>query len=380
MGFRFIHTADWQIGKVFRFVDDAKIGALQLERLEAISRIGEIAEDQQVRHVLVAGDVWDHAAPAVLSRNQVIERMRAHGSVQWHLLPGNHDPHQPNGLWDQIRHRGLPENVHAHTESTISIIEPDLAALLPAPLQHRRALADPTAWMDGAATDNGLLRIGLAHGSVHGFDTNEEQRANPIDPRRPERARLDYLALGDWHGALRVNERCWYSGTPETDSFQTRGEGTALLVEIDGPHQAPQVTTLSTGRFRWVSLNEEYVENGDDIDQLEGKLRHLGGDLNRTLVDLGVKGTLSLANMQYFEERIVEGAAAALYHVRVDREQLYPEPTDEDLDQIDPGGIVRAAADKLRRRAGDGGNEAELAREALHRLYLEHQRLESGPG
>ena len=247
MGFRFIHTADWQIGKVFRFVDDAAMGALQLARLEAITRIGEIAEDQQVRHVLVAGDVWDHAAPAVLSRNQVIERMRAHGSVQWHLLPGNHDPHQPNGLWDQLRQRGLPENVHAHTEPTISIIEPALAALLPAPLQHRRTLADPTAWMDQAETDNGLIRIGLAHGAVHGFDTDEEQRANPIDPQRPEHARLDYLALGDWHGALRINDRCWYSGTSETDSFQTRGEGTALLVEIDGRHQAPQVTTLSMG-------------------------------------------------------------------------------------------------------------------------------------
>lgn len=103
-----------------------------------------------------------------------------------------------------------------------------------------------------------------------------------------------------------------------------------------------------------MSLNKEYVESGDDIDQLEVKLRHLGGDLNRTLVDLGVNGALSLANVQYFEERIVEGAAAALYHVRIDREQLYPEPTDEDLDQIDPGGIVRAAADKLRRVAEDG--------------------------
>ena len=377
MAFRFIHTADWQIGKVFRFVDGAEMGGLQLARLEAITLIGKLADEHHVRHVLVAGDVYDHATPSTHARNQVVERMRAHTSVQWHLLPGNHDPYQPNGLWDQLRRRGLPDNIHAHTESSGTIIEQDAAVLLPAPLQHRRTLNDPTAWMDNQPSEAGLIRIGLAHGAVFGFDTNEEQRANPIDPTRPQLARLDYLALGDWHGELQVNERCWYSGTPETDSFQTRGRGTALLVEIDGPNELPQVTPLSTGQYRWESLNER-VEDLEDVSLLEDKLRNLSGDLNHTLVDLRLSGALSLADLLHFEERIVEGAAAALYHLRIDREQLFPEPTDDDLDSIDPGGIVRAAADRLRATTEAGGSDADLARAALHRLYIEHKKLESG--
>ncbi len=376
--FRFIHTADWQIGKVFRFIDDAAMGGLQLARLEAITRIGELALEHHVRHVLVAGDVYDHATPSSRSRNQVIERMRAHPSVQWHLLPGNHDRYQPNGLWDQLCKRGLPDNIHAHTEPTVTIIEQDAAVLFPAPLQHRRSLDDPTAWMNNQVSEAGLIRIGLAHGAVYGFDTNEEQRANPIDPARPQLARLDYLALGDWHGELQVNERCWYSGTPETDSFQTRGRGAALLVEIDGPNELPVITPLSTGQYRWESL-DEHVASLEDIDLLEHKLRSPDGDPNRTLMNLGVSGTLSLAGMQYFEEQIVEGAAAALYHLRIDREQLFPEPTDDDLDSIDPGGIVRAAADNLRATAEAGGSDADLARAALHRLYVEHKKLDSGP-
>ena len=78
MPFRFIHTADWQIGKVFRFVDDAAMGGLQLARLEAITRIGNLASEYNVRHVLVAGDVYDHGTPSTHSRNQVVERMRVH--------------------------------------------------------------------------------------------------------------------------------------------------------------------------------------------------------------------------------------------------------------------------------------------------------------
>ena len=377
MAFRFIHTADWQIGKVFRYVDVAEMGGLQLARLEAITSIGNLTDEHNVRHVMVAGDVYDHATPSLRTRNQVVERMKAHTSVQWHLLPGNHDPYQPNGLWDQLRARELPDNIHAHTEPEATIIEQDAAVLFPAPLQHRRTLNDPTAWMDNQETKAGLIRIGLAHGAVHGYDANKDQRANPIDSARPQFAQLDYLALGDWHGELKVNERCWYSGTPETDSFQTRGRGTVLLVEIDGPGELPTVTVLSTGQYRWESLNER-VENLADVDLLENKLRSLDGDFNRTLVDLRVSGSLSLADLLHFEERIVEGTAAAFCHLRIDREQLFPEPTDDDLDSIDPGGIVRAAADRLRAIVEAGGSDADLAREAIRRLYIEHKKLESG--
>ena len=161
------------------------MGGLQLARLDAITRIGNLAGEHDVSHILVAGDVYDHATPSPHTRNRVVERMRAYTSIQWHMLPGNHDSYQPNGLWDQLRRRGLPGNIHAHTESAATIIEQDAAVLLPAPLQHRRTLNDPTDWMDDHVSEAGLIRIGLAHGAVYGFDSNEEQRANPIDPTRP---------------------------------------------------------------------------------------------------------------------------------------------------------------------------------------------------
>ena len=43
MTVKFIHTSDWQIGKVFRFVDGATMGLLQEARLRAISGLGELA-------------------------------------------------------------------------------------------------------------------------------------------------------------------------------------------------------------------------------------------------------------------------------------------------------------------------------------------------
>jgi DNA repair exonuclease SbcCD nuclease subunit len=378
MTIRLIHSSDWQIGKVFRFLDNANMGLLQEARLRAITRLGELAAAHDARHILVAGDVYDMEALSPRSINQPIERMRAFPAVHWHLLPGNHDPHRPNGLWDQLLHRGMPDNVHVHVTPKPAILEDDGAVLLPAPLQHRRTLGDPTAYMDGAAVPNGLIRMGLAHGTITGFGSDDRDVPNYIAPDRPDKARLSYLALGDWHGQKKINDRCWYSGTPESDAFEVIDGGQALLVEIQGPGATPTITPLSTGHYTWISLSQQ-INSHKDIDFLADKLRGAADDLNRVLVHLTVEGALSLQDRRYFEERIAEGVSAALCFLRVDNSRLFPRPTPEDLDQIDRGGFVRAAAEELRRLAQEG-NEADrsIAAEALQRLYIEHMKLQAG--
>lgn len=380
MSIKLIHTSDWQIGKVFRFVDQATMGLLQEARLRAIATLGELAVEHGARHVLVAGDVYDMEALTPRSLNQPLERMRAFPDVHWHLLPGNHDPHRPNGLWDQLLGRGVPDNVHIYVTPEPAVLEGGAAALLPAPLYHRRTLDDPTAWMDAADVPDNLVRIGLAHGSVTGFGSEGSDVMNYIAPDRPKRAGLSYLALGDWHGQKQIGERCWYSGTPETDAFDVIGGGRALLVEVAGVDAPPSVTPIETGHYTWTSLAER-LNGRDDVDFLAGKLRGLADELDRVLVHLAVEGALSLADRQYFEEQVVEGVSAALRYLRVDDRNLFPQPSDEDLDRIDRGGFVRQAAEALKRQSEEGGDaERELAAEALQRLYIEHMKLQAGHG
>ena len=374
MKVRIIHTSDWQIGKVFRFVDDVTMGLLQDARLKTITRLGELAVEHDVRHILVAGDVYDMEALSPRSVNQPFERMRNFSQVRWHLLPGNHDPHRPNGLWDRILQRDTPDNIQIHTSPKPVIFEEESLALLPAPLQHRQTLDDPTSFMDDLELPDGLVRIGMAHGTVRGFGSGDSKVPNYIVPDRPERAALSYLALGDWHGQRKINDRCWYSGTPETDAFSVVDGGRALLVEIEDADSVPKVTPLDTGYYEWISLSEQ-INGRQDIDFLERKLRETDDDLDRVLMDLKVEGALSLEDLEYFEEKIVVGAAAAFRFLRVDDSRLFPDPTDQDLDQIDQRGFVRTAAEKLRREAAEGDGTAAAA---LQRLYVEYKKLEAG--
>ncbi len=378
MALRLIHTSDWQIGKVFRFVDNATMGLLQEARLGAIARLGELAGEHAARHILVAGDVYDMEALSPRSVNQPLERMRSFADVHWHLLPGNHDPHRPNGLWDQLQRKGLPDNVHIHIAAEPAIFEGDSFALLPAPLHRRRTLGDPTTYMDDVDLPDGLVRIGLAHGTVTGFGSDDRDVPNYIAPDRPARAALSYLALGDWHGQKKVNDRCWYSGTPETDAFDVIDGGQALLVEIEGPGAAPVVTPVPTGHYAWIMLSEQ-INSRVDIDYLVKKLRGAADDLGCVLIHLAVEGTLSLGHRQYFDEQIVDGVSAAFCAMRVDDRRVFPQPTPDDLDRIDRGGFVRTAAEELNRLAEEGDDaERGIAAEALQRLYVEHMKLDAG--
>ena len=382
MAVKFLHSADWQIGKVFKFVDTETMGVLQEARLNAINKLGKIAVDQELGFVVVAGDVYDAENLSARSENQALERMRKFSKVQWFLLPGNHDPHRPNGLWDRLRKRGLPDNVKVCDHAQPVKIESDNVAILPAPLHYKATLRDPTEYMDEVDLDERYIRIGLAHGSTTNFSSGESR--NYINPDRCKTAGLAYLAMGDWHGQKEINSRCWYSGTPEIDRFPKEpdrvnvdGGGKALIVTVHAGSQEPDVESVDTTEFKWEILDEK-ISDSSEIDLLQDKLSNLGPDLERILVRLKVEGAVSLEEHRVFDKKIVERFDASFRYFSVDDEHFHLQMTEEDINRIDTVGFVRKAADELRMLAENSGEEERrLAELALKRLYVDLVKLET---
>ena len=302
--------------------------------------------------------------------------MRALGGISWHVIPGNHDAHQPNGIWDRVARHGLPDNVRLHLRAGTLPDRPGrgmaaAGAVAPPPDPARSERLD-----EPGGDPRGAIRIGLAHGSINQFGSADRSQGNYIDPARPKEARLDYLALGDWHGQREIGPRCWYAGTPEPDDFD-QPDGAVLLVEIAGPGAPPAVQPLATARYHW-ARQRETIHGADDIAVLDQRIRALQPDPGRLLVDLVVEGTLSLADRALFAQRIDRSLRAALCHLRLDDQRLYLAPSPDDLDAIATAGFVRAAAARLRDLADDQANpQREVAADALMRLFLEHQKLAS---
>lgn len=364
---RFIHSSDLHLGKRFgRFSGDLP-GRLREARHAVIGRLAQHAREQGAAAILLAGDTFDTETPAPDVRRQALAAMREHAPIRWVILPGNHDSLQATQLWATLKAEA-PDNVVLAVEARPIELAAD-AVLLPSPCTTRRPGRDLTEWMDNEATAEAAIRIGLAHGAIQSF-SEEAASSDVIAPDRAGRAGLDYLALGDWHGAVAVGPRTHYSGTPEPDRFKHNRPGGALLVSIAGRSAMPEVRSLETGSFAWSSL-ELHLLDGDDcaaaLEAVLPEVRHR----RQTLARLVATGRSHLAGRTALATA-VENAVPDFAFLELDEAGLATECESNDLDQIDRAGALREAANVLLAEAEDesrSASERDIARTALSRLY-----------
>ena len=364
---RLIHTADWQLGKPYGRFDSDVRAALTEARFDAIDALGKAAAENDAAHVLVAGDVFDTEGPEDRVIVQAVSRMQRHACTWW-LLPGNHDFARNSGLWDRVRAKDAA-NIRIVTEPTPCELEPG-HWLLPAPLTHRHNLDDPTILFDTMETPGARLRIGLAHGSIRDFSSRGEAQ-NRIAPDRAQRSRLDYLALGDWHGALRIDARTWYSGTPETDRFQRDEPGHALLVALE-PGAEPVVTPVRTGKFQWLTRDWAVL----DADGFAAECDRLLADVepSATLLQFSLAGIVSLSDRIAILARLENDLRHRMRLLAVNSDDLVGRPSEQDLADLKVEGMLGKAAAKLIGIIDAGGSESSTAKRALERLFVEYHR------
>lgn len=369
MAFTFIHTADWQLGKRFGQFPEAAAALLRDARVEVISRIAQAATENNVRHILVAGDVWDSATPSNRTLRQPLAVMGESPDLTWWLLPGNHDPDGPDGLWGRVEDIA-PETVRVLREPKAVEMEAGVYCL-PAPWQRIQHGQDLTQWMDAAETPDGALRIGLAHGAVKGFGTEGDFDREIIPPNRYEQARLDYMALGDWHGRSEINARTFYAGTPEPDRHKAGARGQVLLVTLEAG-VAPIIRDLPVAQFDWpvISLKLSPNEVETALTELRQKLSD-GHALRRTHAQINLSGEVTVSDWTQFETEIdvLRGECASLTLRGENNVSRIIIP--EDIAALDAQGSVRDAAQILLDRQSEmdlSKADRDIAGDALQLL------------
>lgn len=364
---KFLHTADWQIGRLFATFDREHAPLLAEARIAAVEKLAALATGQGVDAVLVAGDVFDAQTVSDRTVRRLFNALSGFAGP-WLMIPGNHDAALAESVWTRaVRLGAVPANAYLCLTPEVRLF-PELGfAVLPAPLTQRHTYGDLTAWFDSAETPPGLVRIGLAHGSVQGILAEDIDSTNPIAMDRPELARLDYLALGDWHGTKIVGPKIAYSGTPEPDRFKANDSGQALLVDIQAPGAEPSITALQTAQFRWRSIAVE-LQVDSDTDLVIDQLKVLESN---EVIDLTVTGRIGLA-MQSMLLHGIGQAEASARHLQADLSGLQLMPTDDDIASLQADGYLAEVIDELRSATSSpDAAHAAVAQDALALLAAE---------
>ncbi|MBY9068234.1 DNA repair exonuclease [Hyphomonas sp. WL0036] len=366
MAFKFIHTADWQLGAPFAGYASDLSGQLKAARRDVIVTIANIAREEGVAHVVVAGDVWDSETPSDATLAQPLELMAEAKHVTWWLMPGNHDVNGKARLWTRVAQK-KSSNVRLLLTAEPVEAEPGVW-FLPAPWDNKAPGRDLTAAMDSAQTPEGVIRIGIAHGSVEDF-ASETAAVTRIAKNRPDTANLDYLALGDWHGTRQMGPRLWYSGTPEPDRHVDNDRGAVLVVSIEAQGAVPIVKSVRSAKFAWPVIALELF-GPEDIARIIPAVVGEGA-ARMTLARLSLSGRLAHADRQALSG-VLADLEARLAYLDVRDQELEVIVEASDLDTLDATGSVRAAADELLMRklnpALSAGERANAGR-ALDLLF-----------
>ena len=384
-----LHTADWQIGKPFARIEDARKRALvQQERIDAIARLGALARDEQASLVLVAGDLFDSPTADKATVSAACSAIGGIG-LPVVVIPGNHDHGGPGTIWKQDFF--LREQREMAPLMTVLLenqpFECDDAVILPCPLQRQIESRDLTAWLREAelyaSLPPGKPRIVLAHGSVAEFGAADDEDelfsgvSGRLDLDRLPMDELDYVALGDWHGTKQVTPKAWYSGTHEIDRFP-RGEanrpGHVLLATVERGG-VPDVKEFVTGRLGWQSLEHHFADD-HGVEELEALLReHFGTRADQDLLQLRLTGSLGIEAADALE-RLLDTFSSRLLRLKL-YDEVVTAPTGDELAELsgnlsDP--LVAKVATRLVAMLSSGDESAEVAAAALRELYSAVQR------
>lgn len=251
VGMRILHTSDWHIGRTFH--GHSTLDALRgvLEELTAQVR------EHEVDVVVVAGDVFDSAAPAAGCYALLSDTLRgiADTGARVIVTSGNHDSAARLGFQAGL----LREGIHVLTDpaavgTPITIADADgpvhfygIPYLEPALLRHlwpeARSQAAVIDRAMGLVRDDLAVRGGRSVAIAHCFAAGVEP--TPHLERDIQQGGLDvvplsafsgvdYMALGHIHGRQQLAPAVRYAGAPLHYSF---GEGDkprgSWLVELD---------------------------------------------------------------------------------------------------------------------------------------------------
>ena len=380
----FLHTADWQLGKPFASIsEEAKRHRVQQERLQTVRNLAVAAADSQVSFILVAGDLFDSSQA---TKATVSAACAAIGSLKVPVLviPGNHDHAGPDSIWEQEffkrEQQQLAPNLRVLLTPEPLVLEN--AIIFPAPLLRRHEAGDPTAWIRAAlenpALPSELPRIVLAHGTIQGFGSSQEDDdggssvVNWIDLSRLPLDHIDYVALGDWHGTKQVGPKAWYSGTPEIDRFP-KGEGNDpgnLLKVTVSRGQAPLLEKIPSSRFFWKEMAFRFSDDASlDLfaPQIDGTIGQRGDE---HLLLLSLDGSLGIEASGRLE-KILESWKSRLLRLKLDH-RVTIAPTEEEIRALtrradDP--LIATVAGQLVALIDGDDEDGAIARLALRELH-----------
>lgn len=262
--FTFLHAADVHLDSPLRGLEtdpDAPADRLRGATREAFRNLTDVAIEEGVAFVLIAGDVFDGDWQDWRTGHFFVEqlaRLSAAG-IPTVMVSGNHDA--ASVITRQLR---LPERVHHLSSRTAETVRFDpLGVAVHGQSFPQRAVTEDLTGKYPAPV-SGLVNIGVLHTSLNGRPGHDDYA--PTDAVALRRLGYDYWALGHVHAREEVSREPWivYPGNLQGRHARETGPKGASLVTVRGG-RVSDVAHRDLDVVRWARV-EVALDGCETID------------------------------------------------------------------------------------------------------------------
>lgn len=273
---KFLHTADWHIGRKLQGLDLLVDQEFVFENL--ITEIKNINPD----FLIIAGDLYDRSVPskeATKLLQELLVKINIECNIPIFAISGNHDSRERLAIGEAwfSKHKFYLHTRLEQAFDKISYEDADIY-LLPyfEPFEAREYFEDPTLTTHNAATkrvideiyknlDTNKINILVAHTFVSGgleTDSEREISIGTVENVAVEVFdKFDYVALGHLHNPNAINEeRLKYSGSPMAYSFSEASQIKGMrFVEVTKESYSEEFIPLKQKR-KLYNISASYEE------------------------------------------------------------------------------------------------------------------------
>lgn len=296
---RIFVTGDHHIG--LKYGNHGAAGArLAEERIAALARAVGLAEREGCGLFVVTGDLFENVSVAKRDVKAVAEALSAFsGTVA--VLPGNHDFYDKDvQVWRYWRDvtQGMGHLLLMTEDRPYpTACGEETVVLYPAVCREKHSAENALGWMgDAAFTDDGAVRLGIAHGALEGLTIDSEGVYFPMTVRELEAIPVDAWLIGHTHvpfprdltEEFTACGRVFNAGTHVQRDVHNRTEGQCFVLEI-ADDRAVRAKKVAPSELRFYR-REVAVTAGTMEDTLRRAVADCG---DFSVVELDVHGAVT---------------------------------------------------------------------------------------
>ena len=331
---RFLHTADWHLGRIFygQYLTDDQAHVLE-------KQFFSILKDEKIDGILLAGDVFDRAVPpieAIELWDSIITRLAMDYKVPLFVVSGNHDgaerlevgrsmlsqsgihiwgsPHhalqpfefegadgkvaicpmpfsEPRRIGDALGlspNESKPVDIDMTEDSLFSYVDTNKQETVSLNLHNYDQMYQ--AWSNHLRNQvpKGMRSIAISHAFVLGGDVGGSERTLSIGGSEQVSPQVfkdfHYTALGHLHGPQRMGaDYIRYSGSPLKYSFDEHTQKKSFtIIDMDAKGNV-DISTIPVEAKRDVVILEGYFE--DLLNNKELQAKHKDDYVQARLLD-----------------------------------------------------------------------------------------------